>query len=51
MNDLFSSSKQGKEEGWRRLEKHKHREYAHAAEKSGCQFYAAPMEKHSLTQG
>ena len=33
------------------LEKHKQREYAYVAEKSGFQFYAAAMEKQSSTQG
>ena len=33
------------------LEKHKQREYAYVAGKSGVQFYAAAMEKQSSTQG
>ena len=33
------------------LEKYEQREHAFVAEKSGFQFYAAAMEKQSLTQG
>ena len=33
------------------LEKHKQREYAYVAEKSGFQYYAAAMEKRPLAQG
>ena len=48
---LMKADKPGAVAKVKELEKHEQREYACVAEKSGFQFYAAAMEKQSLTQG
>ena len=51
LKTLMKAIKLGAVAKKKELEKHKQREYALVAEKSGFQFYAAATEKQSLTQG
>ena len=51
LKTLMKAVKPGAVAKKQELEKHKPREHAFVAEKSGSQFYAAAMEKQSLTQG